>query len=278
MESSKFTVGTKLGAYAKNIQKSRAYLSDVLSEIARDGMPPNGFFHDRPNGGLVVGAFSQSSSPTLKLTGISNVSITERPEPITMVTVISRADEPYLATHLFGIDYTQAQWTNAQYMFDGQIQDTTRYAEATTQQAVYLRIPTWMGPHINDPIDSVRIYGTQGVVAAYVLSDKSGLTADGLVPGFGSFMQMGTNEFIEIPGENITEAILNMVGKDSDNKLEWSRNLYLVLVFDIDDLPAGAGLNPRVLEIQVYSSIMAAWTAGLTPDTDTSRDRDWETR
>jgi len=267
MESSKFTVGSKLGTYMKNIQKSRSTIDQVLGEISKDGMPPNGFFHDRPNGGLVVGAFSQSSTPILNLSGISNVSVSERPEPITMVTVISKAEEPYIATHLFEQTYIHASWTNPQFMFDGQVQDTTRFAQSLTQQAVYFKIPTWMGPHINDPIDSVRIYGTQGLVMAAIISDKlTGSVQDCLIPGFGNQMQMGTNEYIEIPGENITQAINFVAGKDSDNSLHWPGNMYLTLIFDNDDLPAVA-LPPRVLEIQIYSKILAVHTAGLTDDT-----------
>ena len=270
MESSKFVVGTKLGAYAKNIQKSRVYMSDILAEITRDGMPPNGFVHDRPNGGLVVGAFSQSSAPTLKLNGISSVNITERPEPITMVTVISKADEPYLATHLFDASYTQASWTNPEYMLDGQVQDQTRYAQATTEQTVSFRIPSWMGPHVADVVDSIRVYGTQGVFRAQISSFKTnGVLKTAVIPGFGQFNQMGTNEFIEIPGEAVTDAITYVLGKDSNNKLHWLNDMYIQLVFNKDDLPAVA-LDPRVLEIQIYSKILAAWTAGLTPDTDTT--------
>lgn len=270
MQSTKFTVGTKLGTYAKNIQKRNKPLDTVISELVKDGMPPNGFLHDRPDGGIVVGAFSQSTAASISLSGIASISTTERPEPITSVSVISRQEEPYLATHLFRMVYTSADWTNPQYMFDGQAQDNTRYAGGLATTAVYLKFPISIGPYINDFIDEVRIYGTQGVVTPYVFTNKATPNPEATIPGFQGFTQITTQGPLVIPGEAIADAIAEIYGVDGDDNLDWQNyETWLGLVFAQDDMPA-VGLPARITEIQVYSKIIDSWTAHLTDDTTTT--------
>lgn len=263
MESSKFVVGNKLGAYAKNINKVHSTLDAVLNEIAEDGMPPNGYFHDRPDGGFVVSAFRQESTPVAQLSNIISVSTTERPEFPTQVTIVSKTDEPAICTHMFEI--TRLGFNNSNRVFDGQTQDLTLYADSVGGYFAF-KYPRKYLPFLDDFISSVKIYGISGVVSASVSYFLTGSSC--IVPGFGAYRQINQSEPLEIPGEEIAKAINRLVGQEGNGYELYNYPIYLFIVFFPDETATPAS-DAKVTEIEIYSNYVDSWTASLTDDDTT---------
>jgi hypothetical protein len=246
--------GNALGTYFKNFSRTLSSLDEVLDGIGQDGLPPNGYIHDRPAGKVLVSAFRQKTSPDLVLGNVLGVQIGSLPEPVSSVTVRS-VGEPRIVTP--DLEPTLGgTWTNGQRIFDGV--ETVDYAEATSGATVTFRVRMAEGA-LFPPVSEIRVFGRQGVVEVYAERyDATGTASrSGFIEGSGYFV-IAEGSPVIIDKQQLQDLFALLGGFQT---AEWR----IVLKF-YDDTMNGTKAA-QVYEVRAFSEIEAGWTAYLTDDT-----------
>jgi hypothetical protein len=248
-----FETGNALLAYFKNFTRTLSSVDQVLDDIGKDGLPPNGYIHDRPAGKLLVSAFRQKTSPDLVLGNVLGVQIGSLPEPVSSVTVRSVGDPRIITPDL---EPTLAgTWTNGQRIFDGV--QSVDYAEATSGASVTFRIRMSEGA-LFPPVSSFEIIGRQGVVEVYAerFDGTSTASRTGFLEGSGYFV-LSEGKPVVI-GKQELENLFALIG--GFQTAEWR-----VTMKFYDDTMNGTKAA-QVYEIRAYSEIETGWSAYLTDD------------
>ena len=254
--SGDFEVGNALLTYIKNISRTLSSVSEVLDEVGRDGLPPNGYIHDRPSGKILVSAYRQKATPDLVLNNVSGVQIGSLPEPVSSVTVRSFGD-PRLVTQ--DLEPTLGgTWTNGPRLFDGV--ESVDYAQATSGATVTFRIRL-SDATIFPTLTEIQILGRQGVVEVYLdrYDSTSTVSRTGWLEGSGYFV-LADGKPVVIKREQLQDLIAFAAGLQT-------AEYRLTLKFS-DDTMNGTK-QAQVYEIKCYSEIETGWAAYLSDDTTT---------
>lgn len=252
--SGDFETGNALLTYVKNISRTLQSADEMIDALGRDGLPPNGYLHDRPSGKLLLSAFKQKASPDCVLSNVIGVQIGALPEPVSSVTVRS-IGEPRVITQ--DLEPTLGgTWTNGPRLFDGV--ESIDYAAATSGATVTFRIRMSEGT-LFPPVSEIQIIGRQGVVECYVERYDGTGTASrtGFLEGSGYFI-LADGKPVVI-GRKELEDVFSFAG--GFQTAEWR----LVLKFS-DDTMNGTKAA-QVYEIKCLSEIETGWAAYLTDDT-----------
>jgi hypothetical protein len=253
--SGDFETGNALLTYFKNFSRTLIGIDKVLDEVGKDGLPPNGYIHDRPSGKLLVSAFRQKASPDLVLGNVLGVQIGSLPEPVSQVTVRSVGEPRIVTTELEPT--LGGTWTDGQRLFDGV--ETTNAATATSGATVTFRVRHQDGT-IFPIVNRIEVFGERGVFEVYgERYDTSGIaTRSRQLEGSGYFTLSSTAPTV-IDEEQLKDMFASLGGV---NTAEWR----IVLKF-YDDTMGASTLTARVYEIRAYSNIETGWAAYLTDDT-----------
>ena len=250
-----FETGNPLLTYVKNLAYAVTSFDDVLEQVGKDGLPPNGYIHDRPSGGVLLSAFRQKTTPDLVLNNVAGVQISALPEPVTKVTVRCVGEERLITAEL--MPETGGTWTNPAYLFDG-TSDTASVATATSGATVTVRL-RYLDGSIFPKLTRVVIKGVRGIMEAYVERWDAGstLARSRQVEGYG-YNIISTNKDIVIDERSLNDAFASLAGFDTAEHR-------LVLKF-YDNTLAGS-LTSQVTEIQYFGRIDNGWSAFLSDDT-----------
>ena len=250
---SKFQLGNPLLSWFKNIARIQTSVDQVLDEIGADGLPPNGYVHDRTEGSVLISAFRQKTSPDLVLGNVIGVQIGSLPEPVSSVTIRS-IGEPRLVTS--NLEPTLGgTWTNPGRLFDGV--DSVDYAEATSGASVTFRTRL-LDPFLFPTVSKFEVIGRQGVVEAYLEAYTSSSTAAGSrqLRGMG-YKVLAEGRPVIIEREELEEAFAAMGGFYT---AEWR------ITFKFYDDTLNGTKAAQVYEIKAYNELEAGWTAYMTDD------------
>lgn len=249
-----FETGNALLTYFKNFSRTLIGVDEVLDEIGRDGLPPNGYIHDRPSGKLLVSAFRQKTTPDLVLGNVLGVQIGSLPEPVSQVTVRSVGEPRIVTTELEPT--LGGTWTDGQRLFDGV--ETTNAATATSGATVTFRVRHQDGT-IFPMVNKIEVFGERGVFEVYgERYDTSGTASRSRqLEGSGYFTLSSTAPTV-IDEKQLEDMFASLGGV---NTAEWR----IVLKF-YDDTMGATTLTAQVYEIRAYSNIETGWAAYLTDD------------
>lgn len=254
--SGDFETGNPLRAFIKNFSRTLSSIDQAIDDYGEDGLPPNGYLHDRCAGKVLVSAFRQKASPDCVLSNVLGVQIGALPEPVSKVTVRSIGEPRIITAELEPT--IEGTWTNGQYLFDG-IETGSLYAVAGANAAVVFRLRMLDGS-IFPPISKIEIVGEQGVFEVYGERWDNSSTAirSRQLEGFG-YQPLKNGQTAVIEEQQLADMFASLGGFQTDE-------LRVILKF-YDDTLVSPALPARVYEIRAYSKIETGWSAYLTDDT-----------
>jgi len=253
--ASDFETGNALLTFFKNFARTQIGIDQVLDEVGKDGLPPNGYIHDRPSGKLLVSAFRQKASPDLVLNNVLGVQIGSLPEPVSQVTVRSVGEPRIVTTELEPT--LGGTWTDGQRLFDGV--ETSLAATATSGATVTFRV-RHLDATIFPLVNKIEVFGERGVFEVYgERYDSTGTIARSRqLEGSGYFTLSGTAPTV-IEEQQLLDMFASLGGINTAE----SR---IVLKF-YDDTMGASTLTAQVYEIRAYSNIETGWAAYISDDT-----------
>jgi len=248
-----FETGNPLQTFIKNFSRTLSSLDQVLDDFGKDGLPPNGYIHDRTSGKILVSAFRQKVTPDLVLGNVLGVQIGSLPEPVSKVTVRS-VGEPRIITH--ELEPTlEGTWTNGQRLFDGV--ESVSAAVAGANAAVVFRVRMSDGS-IFPPISRIDVIGSQGVFECYGerWDNTSAAIRSRQIEGLG-YLMLKDGQTVSIEKQQLEDMMASLGGFQTDE-------IRIYLKFYDDTLNGTNAAN--VYEIRAYSEIETGWSAYLTDD------------
>lgn len=161
---------TSTGAYIKNYDRDAIDASEVLDDIKKNALPPNGYLCDERDGTITIKPYSQATTHDFVLNGVSAIHQEALAEPTSAVTVISTGPEENWAAKWF-TSYNGG-WTNPQNIVDGSDSEAVQ-TSIGTPPIVSFTIPGHTPLEIFPMIDRIEIVG-RGYVTVYITQTTAG--------------------------------------------------------------------------------------------------------
>jgi hypothetical protein len=216
------------GIVSKDRTASGVYLDEMVKDWMAASFPPNVLLRDRPDGKVKIGPVTQTTAPAYVLPGVAQVSVQDRAERITNMTVIAvddQGDPSDVASITFGGVSSVGgvkTWTNPERAFDGD--DTTKATPVdiggdveSFLNTMWFTIPPMNPIEAYPIIEKIRIAG-QGLIVALLYSSGTtplqNLEQSTLLNGATWFMlpsadwiALQNNQPFEIDGKDLARLI-----------------------------------------------------------------------
>lgn len=269
--------GNPSGSFVKGAEFWNTTVDLALQELEKDTLAPNAFVHDRPDGKVEIGGYTQNDNDSIYLNGIISIEEQNIQDPKTAVSVISLAQEsvniikalnPRFETGTFtganaNLNLTGVDWTNFARLFDNNLTDTASATLAAFSDVARLVLEVRHKPRQIFPmIERIVIYNGRGTLRLFSRGiNESTKSITNIASSNKHIWQLTGNGETVIEGEIINSLLADTGSGYSE----------LVLDFCYPDSSTTVG----AAEVEVYARRQNAWTAYISDDTSGSPPSGW---